>query len=155
MLAMASSFARRSSFLAHIEAAVLNSDVAAESRSRENKVPAVSVYRWWARRTEAQIGSIIDAFTLSHPERLDIADLFAGGGTVPLAALRRGHRAYAQDISPWAAYGLELTLKLMRPSRIAELATLLENELEPQFKNLYDTQLKTAAPRRSRTRSEY
>ena len=136
---------RPSSFLATIEATVLGSDVATESRSRENSVPAVSVYRWWARRTEAEIGSIIDAFAATRSGRIDIADLFAGGGTVPLAALRRGHRAYAQDISPWAAHGLEMTLKLIKPHRLAELAILLENELEPQFKNLYTSKLENGS----------
>lgn len=129
------------SFLAALESDQLRADVTIESRSRESQVPAVSVYRWWARRTEAVIGSIIDAFAATRPGRLDIADLFAGGGTVPLAALRRGHRVYAQEINPWAAQGLELTLKLMVPSRIEELSTTLKEEAAPFLDDLYGTQL--------------
>ena len=35
-----------------------------------------------------------------------VADPFSGGGTVMFEAIRRGHRAYAQDLYAWPSHGL-------------------------------------------------
>ena len=76
----------------------------AETRNREVHLPPVSVYRWWARRTEAVNGAILDCASQDHPgERMLVADPFAGGAIIPLAAVIRGHQVYAQDLNPWAA----------------------------------------------------
>ena len=77
----------------------------------------VSTYRWWARRTEAVNGSIIDAVSADKPGRMVVSDPFAGGGVIPLAAVMRGHSVYAQDLNPWAAAGLASMLALPTPRR--------------------------------------
>src|SRR5690606_20600564 len=40
---------------------------------------------------------------------------FSGGGVIPLAAVMRGHRVYAQDLNPWASAGLAAMLSLPAP----------------------------------------
>ena len=95
--------------LRHIDAGAVSRAARAETRNREVYLPPVSVFRWWARRTEAVNGAVIDAVTAERgsDEPLLVVDPFAGGGVIPLAALIRGHRVYAQDINPWAAAGLD------------------------------------------------
>src|ERR1022692_655760 len=79
---------------------------AREVRNREIHLPPVSVYRWWARRTEAVFGGILDAFFSNRSGSGLVVDPFSGGGVIPLAAVIRGHSVYAQDLNPWATQGL-------------------------------------------------
>lgn len=84
-----------------------------ETRNREVHLPPISVYRWWARRTSIVNDEILQAVERSiGKNRLLVADPFAGGGVIPLAALARGHRVYAQDVNPWAIAGLRTMLQL-------------------------------------------
>jgi len=101
---------RLKSSLRHIDQNAVSKQARVETRNRELHLPPISVYRWWARRTEAVSGALIDAVIKelkANGEAL-LADPFAGGGVIPLAALARGHAIYAQDLSPWVSKGLEI-----------------------------------------------
>jgi putative DNA methylase len=114
----ASSMKTLRSPLRHINAEAVSTRVRREVRNREVHLPPVSTYRWWARRTEAVNGSIIDAVSEDRPGRLVVSDPFAGGGIIPLAAVMRGHSVYAQDLNPWAAAGLAAMLALPDPESL-------------------------------------
>jgi putative DNA methylase len=111
----------------------------AESRNREVHVPPVSTYRWWARRTSAVNGAILDAFQVDFPGRLLVADMFAGGGVIPLSAVIRGHQIYAQDLNPWSAAGLTGMLGLPDPRLIQEAAATLEQWMHTEVESAYGT----------------
>jgi adenine-specific DNA methylase len=102
------------SVLRHVDQRAASRQAKVETRNREHYLPPISVYRWWARRTEAISGALIDAAVheLKDREDLLVADPFAGGGVIPLAALLRGHAVYAQDLNPWVAKGLATMLRL-------------------------------------------
>src|ERR1035437_4962580 len=99
--------------LRHLNAPEVSSGARQESRNREVFLPPVSVYRWWARRTQAVNRAVIEAFEKDLPgERFLVVDPFSGGGVIPLTAVQMGHRTYAQDLNPWAAHGLTVALCL-------------------------------------------
>ena len=113
----------------------------AESRNREVHIPPVSTYRWWARRTSAVNGAILDAFQVDFPGRLLVADMFAGGGVIPLSAVIRGHQVYAQDLNPWSAAGLAGMLGLPDPRLLKEAAATLEQWVHTEVESAYGTTL--------------
>jgi putative DNA methylase len=113
----------------------------AETRNREVHVPPVSTYRWWARRTSAVNGAILDAFQVDFPGRLLVADMFAGGGVIPLSAVIRGHQVYAQDLNPWSAAGLAGMLGLPDPRLLQEAAATLEQWMHTEVESAYGTTL--------------
>lgn len=116
--------------LRHVNFAALNEDAQAETRRREAALPPVSVFRWWARRTAAVNRRIVEAAAIDAGRRIRVADPFAGGGVIALSALAEGHRAYAQDIDPWAASGIHAMLTLPSEPTMAEAkAALLEAAL--------------------------
>lgn len=92
--------------LRHINTGAVDAAARMEARNREVYLPPVSAYRWWARRTEAINGAILEALSKDEPGRMVVVDPFAGGGVIPLASVLRGHWTYAQDLNPWAATGL-------------------------------------------------
>src|SRR4051794_5202977 len=96
--------------LADFDASAVGSAARREARSREIYCPPVSTYRWWARRTQAVYGALLDSISIAMPGRLLVADVYAGGGAIALAAALRGHQVYAQDINPWAIDGLAAML---------------------------------------------
>ncbi len=106
--------------LCFLDIGAIESAARVESRNREIHLPPVSVYRWWARRMESVNGAIIDAVAGPAGAPLLIADPFSGGGVIPLAAVLRGHRVYAQDLNPWAAEGLVGMLALPKSVEIEE-----------------------------------
>lgn len=108
------------SVLSHIDQRAVSAAVRLETRSRERILPPISVYRWWARRTEAVNGALLDAIAALDPRPLLVADPFVGGGVIALSALRRGHSVYAQDVNPWVAEGLSTMLSLPAPSTLAD-----------------------------------
>jgi len=110
-------------------------------RNREVHLPPVSTYRWWARRAESVNGSIIDAVNIDHPGRLVISDPFAGGGVIPLAAVMRGHRVYAQDLNPWAAAGLAAMLALPDADALRTGIAALTQRVLPEATAAYSTVL--------------
>jgi putative DNA methylase len=113
----------------------------AESRNREVHIPPVSTYRWWARRTSAVNGAILDAFQVDFPDRLLVADMFAGGGVIPLSAVIRGHQVYAQDLNPWSVAGLAGMLGLPDPRLLKEAAATLEQWVHTEVESAYGTTL--------------
>lgn len=127
--------------LRHLDPTRVSAAAKAESRNREVHLPPVSAYRWWARRTEAVNGAIIDAVATDKPGRLLIADVFAGGGVIPLAGVIRGHRVYAQDLNPWAATGLATMLGLPPADGIRDAAASLEQWLHTDIQAAYGTTL--------------
>ena len=125
--------------LRHIDAAVVSEAARRESRARETFLPPVSVYRWWARRTDAVIGAIIEAAQQDNPELTTVCDPFSGGGVVALSALRRGLNVYAQDINPWAAAGLLAATGLPAPRDIRKATALLHEVATPMLTKAYAT----------------
>lgn len=128
------------SSLRHLDPEVIDEAARRETRNREVHLPPVSVYRWWARRTQAVNGAVLDAIALDRPGRLTVADPFAGGGVIPLAALLRGHQVYAQDLNPWAAQGLAVMLGLPTPKELAASGKRLHAQAEATLKRAYATQ---------------
>lgn len=136
------------SVLRHLDADALAAAARRESRARQRHLPPTSVYRWWARRTETVTGAIIDAVAADSPkgDRLLIADPFAGGGVIALAALLRGHRIYAQDINPWAARSLATMLSLPAPPELDAAADRLHEANAHRLTSAYATALNDGTP---------
>lgn len=135
------------SALRHIDQLTVSAAARRETRSRENHLPPVSVYRWWARRTEAINGALLDAVACEHDgSRLLVADPFAGGGVIPLAALRRGHEVYAQDLNPWVADGLKVMLGLPASAVLRRAAKDLLSKAEQIAARAYGTTFNDGAP---------
>ena len=106
--------------------------VVREQRNREQYTPAISVFRWWARRPNAVMGAILDAAMDSTGRRdLVISDPFSGGGTVAVESVRRGLPVYAQDLYPWPTNGLAVSLSSVSPEIFAEFSKDLLRALEP------------------------
>jgi putative DNA methylase len=102
-----------------------------ELKNREYHAPAVSAYRWWARRPHSVMGAILDAAVDQYGEALTVSDPFSGGGTVTFEAARRGLRAYAQDLYPWPARGLASALQSCAPEALASAAQQVLAVLAP------------------------
>lgn len=134
------------SVLRHLDPEALRGPTRQESRSRQRHLPPISVYRWWARRTETVSGAIIDALNEDTPGRLLVADTFAGGGVIALAALLRGHQVYAQDINPWAARSLATMLNLPAANELAIAGDHLHQLVEPTLATAYGTALADGTP---------
>ncbi len=123
--------------LRHFNSDEVSRSARLEARRRQVHLPPVSTFRWWARRTESVVGAIIDCFAADHPGQLRIADPFSGGGTIALASAMRGHQVYAQEINPWAANGLALTMKLPTAARITEARKRLQAEVAELLADAY------------------
>jgi putative DNA methylase len=132
--------------LRHLDPASVSAAAKVESRNREVHLPPVSTYRWWARRTAAVNGAIIDAVAQDMPGSLLIADIFAGGGVIPLAAVIRGHKVYAQDLNPWAVFGLSAMLGLPDPDALREATASLEQWIRTRVQYAYGTTMSDGEP---------
>jgi adenine-specific DNA methylase len=104
--------------LADVDWTKLARKVRVETKNREVYQPLISVYRWWARRPHSLMGALIEAASALLSKDACIADPFSGGGTVAIEAARRGYRIYAQDINPWAAWGLKVSLTPVDPDEL-------------------------------------
>jgi putative DNA methylase len=129
----------RRSVLRHLDVDKVNAEARAEARSRQTALPPITTYRWWARRTEAVTGALIDAANVDHPGRLVVADPFTGGGVIALSALLRGHRVYAQDINLWAAQNLTTMLSLPLADRVEPAADRLRAQVAELLDSAYAT----------------
>jgi putative DNA methylase len=138
--------ARGMSLLCGFDAAAASARAQVEVKRREAHLPPVSTYRWWARRTEAVFGGVLDAAATNRPGRLVIADPFAGGGVISLAAALRGHQVYAQDINPWATRGLAAMLSLHSPSDIEAAADALHRSAKDVLDGAYTTAFEDGEP---------
>lgn len=94
--------------LKRINWATVNRATRRQVRNREHHCPPVSLFRWWARRPHTLVGALLDSSELSAGER--VSDPFSGGGTVAVEAAVRGFKVYAQDLNPWATWGLATAL---------------------------------------------
>jgi putative DNA methylase len=112
----------------------LDTRVAHEQRNREVHSPAISLFRWWARRPHALIGEILDA---AAEDGMLISDPFSGGGTVAIEAAERGMEIYAQDLHPWATLGLATTLDRVDPDALAEAGARWLESLQQDRRSLY------------------
>ncbi len=134
------------SVLGQVDPGALDLAARRESRSRQNHLPPVTVYRWWARRTEAVSGALVDALMADRPGSLFIADPFAGGGVIALAALLRGLRVYAQDVNPWAARNLATMLDLPSVDELSSATDRLRERVAPILETAYATALANGSP---------
>jgi hypothetical protein len=134
------------SVLRHLDVAGLQAGTRQESRSRQRHLPPISVYRWWARRTETVTGAIVDAVSADRPGQLLLADPFAGGGVIALACLLRGHRVYAQDVNPWAARSLTTMLNLPTLEELSAAGDRLHDSIAPLLAEAYATTLNDGTP---------
>lgn len=135
------------SVLRHLDVERLREEVARETRNRQLQMPPVSVYRWWARRTAAVSGALVDAVAADEGGgRLLIADPFAGGGMIALTTLLRGHRAYAQDVNPWAAKSLATMLQLPDASELGAASRRLHELVDGVLAEAYDTTMSDGSP---------
>jgi putative DNA methylase len=136
---------RLTSSLSHLDLEAIGEAVRAETRSRERHLPPISVYRWWARRTEAVNGALLDAVAQERAGPLVIADPFAGGGVIPLSALTRGHAVYAQDLNPWVVEGLAAMLSLPAPKALADAGDRLCDSVDCLIGKAYGTRFADGA----------
>lgn len=106
--------------------------IGVQCTNREAHFPAVSVFRWWARRQHPAMGAILDAAQAEFgAEGLVVSDPFSGGGTVAIEAVRRGLPVYAQDLYPWPVRGLAAALNPAPPELLEDAARRLLEALEP------------------------
>lgn len=116
----------------------INSEVKRQQRSRERDTPAISIYRWWARRSHALIGELLEKTADCHPDPV-ISDPFSGGGTVAIEAARRNFSMYAQDLHPWAIAGLRGALTAADATQLKAGADRLMGALADLRTKLYGT----------------
>jgi hypothetical protein len=82
------------SLLSGIDWQRLEQRIRAQQRNREIYTPPISLFRWWARRSHALIGALLDSAVDSRAGAgLTVSDPFSGGGTVAIEAARR-HTAH-------------------------------------------------------------
>jgi putative DNA methylase len=115
--------------LKRINWAVVNRASRRQVRNRENHCPPVSLFRWWARRPHALVGALLEASRLPEGER--VSDPFSGGGTVAIEAAVRGFRVYAQDLNPWATWGLATALDSVDPKSLERGSEAFLDALSP------------------------
>lgn len=136
------------SIVGRIDQGAVSASAKAETRNREHHLPPISVYRWWARRTDAVNGALLDAAQqeLAPGGRLMVADPFAGGGVIPLAALKRGHAIYAQDLNPWVLTGLRAMLELPHVEELRVGGRMLETVAAKLIRRAYATTFADGMP---------
>ncbi len=129
---------RDETLLARVDWQEVENLVRSQQRNREVHTPPISLFRWWARRSHALIGSLLDAAVeAADGDPLAVSDPFSGGGTVAIEAARRGLPMYAQDLHPWAVTGLATALDGADPTEFARGADALLTKLAPLRRRLY------------------
>lgn len=136
------------SCLRRFDAVSVSAAAKVETRTRERHLPPISVYRWWARRTEAVNGALLDAVVAEAGglRRMLVADPFVGGGVIALSALKRGHRVYAQDLNPWVTQGLRAMLTLPSATALAGAFDRLRTAASGLSARAYGTRLADGTP---------
>lgn len=111
-----------------------------QQRNREVYTPTISIFRWWARRSHALFGALLDAaITEFGTSDFTTSDPFSGGGTVGIEADLRGLRMYAQDLQPWAVWGLAAALDRVNHKELLEAGNQVLSRLETLHTELYGT----------------
>ncbi len=129
------------SLLTGIDWQQLERRVRAQQHNREIYTPPISLFRWWARRSHALIGSLLDAAVdAGGGASVAVSDPFSGGGTVAIEAARRGLPVYAQDLHPWAVTGIATALDCVDHAEFSAAADALLEELAPLRRQLYAVQ---------------
>jgi putative DNA methylase len=124
------------SLLSRIDWDSVSRIAAHELHNREIHAPAVSAFRWWARRPHSVMAALLDAAVARFGERLTVSDPFSGGGTVAFEAARRGLRTYAQDLYPWPTYGLSTALQPVKALELEKGIVELLSRVE-HLRSLY------------------
>ncbi len=124
------------SLLTALDWADLGEQIRLQQRNREVHTPAISTFRWWARRSHALIGALLDS-AMGDFGASCVGDPFSGGGTVAIEAARRGADVFAQDLHPWVIAGLGTTLRPVDPDELEEAAQGLMQRLDPLRSDLY------------------
>lgn len=122
--------------LERVDWATIGEQVRHEQRNRECYTPAISVFRWWARRPHAVVGALLDAANTTGVN-LTVSDPFSGGGTVAIEAARRGLPVVAQDLHPWPITGLETVFDGVAESDVTTAAEKILADLEELRRDLY------------------
>lgn len=130
--------ADRESLLSAVDWKVVDTQVRLQQRSRERHTPPISMFRWWARRSHALIGALLEQAHAEN-ERSVISDPFSGGGTVAIEAARLGLPVYAQDLHPWPIAGLRSALTDVDPGELERTSQSLLDHLAPLRTRLYGT----------------
>lgn len=115
----------------------LSETVRRELRTREHVSSTISVYRWWARRSHGLIGALLDRAIEVMGEDIVISDPMSGGGTVAVEAARRKLAVRAQDVNPWAAFGLRTLLTPVDPIALEDAVTRMLSSLAGYGHELY------------------
>jgi putative DNA methylase len=118
-----------------IDWGALDGEVAHQQRNREVHSPAISLFRWWARRPHVLIGRILD----EAPSNCRVSDPFSGGGTVAIEAARRDLGIYAQDLHPWAMTGLATALDGVDADQLERAGETWLAALKEERRRLYGT----------------
>ncbi|MGN6215417.1 MAG: hypothetical protein ACTHN7_00445 [Solirubrobacterales bacterium] len=127
------------SLLAELSWSELEQLIRIQQRNREVHTPPISTFRWWARRSHALIGALLDEAKDAAGGELTVADPFSGGGTVAVEAARRDLDVYAQDLHPWAVAGLRAALKPVDPEELERASRRLLTALSSVRADLYGT----------------
>jgi putative DNA methylase len=130
---------REKSLLTELSWCELEHLVRAQQRNREVHTPPISAFRWWARRSHALIGALLDQAKDAAGGHLTVADPFSGGGTVAVEAARRELDVYAQDLHPWAVAGLRAALTPVDTEELERASRKLLTALAPVRTELYGT----------------
>lgn len=138
---------RRRLLLERVDWGSLERIVRSQQRNREKHTPVVSLYRWWARRPHALVGALLEAVSEQfRNSTLTISDPFSGGGTVAVEALKRRFRLYAQDLHPWATYGLGSILDGVDAHQFREAASNLLGRLDRLREQTYKSSCRLHGP---------
>ncbi len=121
--------------------------VRSQQRNREKYTPVISLYRWWARRPHALIGSLVEAAShgLKNPS-FTVSDPFSGGGTAAVEVVRKGFCLYAQDLHPWATYGLRAILDKVDAHELRGAVSDLLSRLEALRDKVYTSSCRIHGP---------
>lgn len=99
--------------------------------------------RWESTKDKSILELARSIIRLKYPDGPVILDPFAGGGSIPLEALRLGAKVYAGDLNPVAFCSLDLALRLLPKQGpkifylYKTIAKEVSDELDKQLSNLY------------------
>src|SRR5207302_2798060 len=108
----------------------------------------------WDRSSDATyLDTARSLVRAAHPEETpSVVDPFAGGGSIPLEALRLGCDAYASDLNPVACLILKVMLEdipRQAPLVVDDLRRVgirIKEEVEREFAELYPNDIDGARP---------